>query len=37
VDFEEEGWCEEETLENEHMEENDANEVVQLVDFGEEG
>jgi hypothetical protein len=36
VDFEEDGYCEEETLENEHVEENDAKELVQLVDFEEE-
>jgi hypothetical protein len=36
VDFEEEGWCEE-ALENEHVEENVAEELVQLVDFEEEG
>jgi hypothetical protein len=28
MDFEEEGWCEAETLENEHVEENDAEELV---------
>jgi hypothetical protein len=33
VDFEEEGYCEEQTLENEHVDENDAEELVQLVDF----
>jgi hypothetical protein len=37
LDFEEEGWCEEETLENEHVEENAAEELVRLVDFEEEG
>jgi hypothetical protein len=36
VDFEEDEYCEEETLENEHVEENDAKELVQLVDFEEE-
>jgi hypothetical protein len=30
-------FSEEETLENEHVEENDAEELVQLVDFKEEG
>jgi hypothetical protein len=35
--FEEEGYCEEETLENEHVEENNAEELVQLVGFEEEG
>jgi hypothetical protein len=34
MDFEEEGSCEE-TLENEHVEENDAEKLVQLVDFKE--
>jgi hypothetical protein len=28
MDFEEEGWCEAETLENEHVVENDAEELV---------
>jgi hypothetical protein len=37
VEFEEEGKCEEETSENEHVEENAAEELVQLVDFEEEG
>jgi hypothetical protein len=37
VDFEEnEGYCEQETLENKHMVENDAEELVQLMDFMEE-
>jgi hypothetical protein len=36
VDFEEDGYYEEETLEDEHVEENDAKELVQLVDFEEE-
>jgi hypothetical protein len=37
VYFEEEGYCEEETSENEHVEENVADELVQLVDFEEGG
>jgi hypothetical protein len=37
VEFEEEGWCEEETSDNEHVEENVAEELVQLMDFEEEG
>jgi hypothetical protein len=37
MDFEEEGWCEEETLENEHVEENVTEDIVQLVDFEEKG
>jgi hypothetical protein len=36
VEFEEEGKREE-TSENEHVEENAAKELVQLVDFEEEG
>jgi hypothetical protein len=32
VDFEEE-----ETLKNEHVKENDAEEIIQLVDFEDEG
>jgi hypothetical protein len=35
--FEEEGQCEEETSENEHVEEHAAEELVQLMDFEEEG
>jgi hypothetical protein len=31
------GQCEEETSENEHVEANAAEELVQLVDFEEEG
>jgi hypothetical protein len=37
VDFEDEGQCEEETSENDHVEENLAEELVQLVYFEEEG
>jgi hypothetical protein len=37
VDFEKEGWCEEETSEIEHVEENATEELVQLVNFEEEG
>jgi hypothetical protein len=37
VDFEDVGKCEEETLGNEHVVENDAKKLVQLVDFEEEG
>jgi hypothetical protein len=37
VDFEEERLFEEETLQNEHVEENGDEELVQLVDFEEEG
>jgi hypothetical protein len=36
VDFEEERKCEDDTLKNEHMEENDTEELVQLVDFKDE-
>jgi hypothetical protein len=36
MDFEEEGQCEEETLKNEHVKENNDEELVQLVDFEEE-
>jgi hypothetical protein len=37
VEFEEEGQCEEETLDNEHAEENIAEELVRLMNFEEEG
>jgi hypothetical protein len=35
VDFEDEGYCEEETSENEQVEENAAEELVQLMNFEE--
>jgi hypothetical protein len=35
VDFEKEGYNEEETLEKKHVVENDVEEVVQVVDFEE--
>jgi hypothetical protein len=35
VEFEEEGQCEEETLKWQHVVANDAEELVQLVDFEE--
>jgi hypothetical protein len=37
VDFDGEGYCEEETSEYEHVDENTDEELVQLMDFKEEG
>jgi hypothetical protein len=37
MDFDEEGYYEEETLENEHVEENAAEDLVLLMDFEEDG